>query len=258
MKVFISWSGKTSGKIAEKLRDWIPVVLQAVKPFYSPEDIGKGLDWFNEISLKLEESQFGIMCLTKENIKSPWMLFEAGAISKNFDKANVCPILFDLDPSDVDGPLAQFMFSTFNKEDFKRFINTMNNKLDDKLPPKVLDTVYDNFWPQLENEINKILSETNPSSYRTRNEKEILEELLTLTRKLAFSQNKLGIDPIIVSDLITNIGEVLKIIDKKQLSRIDSIFQKIRFSIEYLITQVYDTEQKRMLSEKYSLLFTQA
>ena len=43
-KVFISWSGDLSKKIAEELRFWLPAVLQFVKPYFTPNDIEKGLD----------------------------------------------------------------------------------------------------------------------------------------------------------------------------------------------------------------------
>ena len=44
MKVFISWSGEKSKKIAEVFRDWLPQVIQAIEPFVSFEDIKRELD----------------------------------------------------------------------------------------------------------------------------------------------------------------------------------------------------------------------
>ena len=43
MKVFISWSGITSEKIGEALIDWLPKVIQRVKPYFTPEDLEKGV-----------------------------------------------------------------------------------------------------------------------------------------------------------------------------------------------------------------------
>jgi hypothetical protein len=37
MKVFIVWSGTRSFEIAKALNDWLPRVIQAVKPFFSHE-----------------------------------------------------------------------------------------------------------------------------------------------------------------------------------------------------------------------------
>jgi hypothetical protein len=63
MKLFISWSGETSQQIAQQLRDWVPLILPAVKPFITTTDIDKGARWQGEISRELEQSNYGIVCL---------------------------------------------------------------------------------------------------------------------------------------------------------------------------------------------------
>jgi hypothetical protein len=50
MKVFISWSGDTSRDVGDAFRRWLPTMLQAVKPYFSLDDIAKGSHWENEIS----------------------------------------------------------------------------------------------------------------------------------------------------------------------------------------------------------------
>ena len=89
MKVFLSWSGEQSRRIAEVFKEWIPSVIQAVKPYFSPEDIAKGARWSKEISQELEESKVGILFLTKDNLGAPWLLFEAGALSKSMERSKV-------------------------------------------------------------------------------------------------------------------------------------------------------------------------
>ena len=80
MRIFISWSGDLSRELGEAIRDWLPGVLQSVKPFFTPNDIEKGARWNKDISNELEQSSFGIFCLTKENLSRPWIMFEAGAL----------------------------------------------------------------------------------------------------------------------------------------------------------------------------------
>lgn len=112
-KVFISWSGDLSRKLAESLRRWLPGVLQFVKPYFTPEDIEKGTRWGSDILKELESSEVGILCLTKTNTESPWMLFEAGALSKTLEKSKVCTALFGIETTDLTGPLTIFQHTKF-------------------------------------------------------------------------------------------------------------------------------------------------
>lgn len=120
MKVFISWSGNKSHKVGLIFRDWLPSVIQNLEPYVSSEDIDKGARWSTDIAKELEDSTFGILCVTKENLHAPWLSFEAGALSKTMDKAFVSPFLFDIKRSEVNGPILQFQSTIFNKEDIKK------------------------------------------------------------------------------------------------------------------------------------------
>ena len=81
MKIFVSWSGTLSKKIAELIKKWLPCFIQAAEIFFSPEDIEKGENWDSKISKELSECKYGIICLTAENVTAPWINFEAGAIA---------------------------------------------------------------------------------------------------------------------------------------------------------------------------------
>ncbi len=89
MKVFLSWSGESSRQYASLLNSWLPQVIQAVEPYFSPDDVDKGSRWFNEISKELEETSVGIICLTNTNLNAPWLMFEAGALAKGVEKSSL-------------------------------------------------------------------------------------------------------------------------------------------------------------------------
>jgi hypothetical protein len=82
LRIFLSWSKQRSGALANELRDWLPRVIQSLHPWMSHSDIEKGSQWFLEVGRSLARSKIGIICLTPENIGNPWLLFEAGALSK--------------------------------------------------------------------------------------------------------------------------------------------------------------------------------
>lgn len=185
MKIFISWSGKLSQELGNALKEWIPDVLQAVQCYFTPEDIQKGDRWSSEIAKELEESMFGIFCVTSENLNSGWMHFEAGAISKSKDGAQVCPILFDLRPTDLTGPLQQFQATVFSEEDMLKLMKAINAKLDTQaIAEDRLTRQFSLCWPRLQESINTILSSRKTTSKKpARSERELIEEILTIVRE---------------------------------------------------------------------------
>jgi hypothetical protein len=68
---FISWSGERSRAVAENLHMWLKDVMHKVDPWLSTADISVGARWNVEVARKLEEARFGILCLTKENLREP-------------------------------------------------------------------------------------------------------------------------------------------------------------------------------------------
>ena len=73
MQIFLSWSGERSKAVAETLRNWLPKVLGGISTWASSQDIDAGSLWLLEISQKLRDTGFGIICMTQENISAPWM-----------------------------------------------------------------------------------------------------------------------------------------------------------------------------------------
>lgn len=196
MKVFISWSGDKSRKLAQALKDWLPSVIQAVTPYFSPDDLEKGSRWSSEISKELEEASVGIVCLTKTNLQAPWLMFEAGALAKTVERSRVVPLLFEVQPSDIKGPLVQFQATEFSKKDIKKLVKTINSALGDRqLTTVVLDKVFEKWWPEFERNVNSVLMETDQtdnSPHRT--DRDILEELLEISRATFYEPSTNAID----------------------------------------------------------------
>lgn len=185
MKVFISWSGSRSKEVARALHDWIPCVIQAVKPWMS-EQIAKGARWSPEIARELEETSFGIVCLTPENRTAPWLLFETGALSKTVLSARVCPFLLGLRPTDLDGPLAQFQAAKAVAPDTLELLESINNAQGEgALSPGSIKAAFDVWWPKLETKLTEIEQESaSIEKPKKRSEMELLEEILDIVRQL--------------------------------------------------------------------------
>jgi hypothetical protein len=188
MKVFLSWSGEPSRRLAEALREWLPSVLQAVEPWMSAEDIDKGARWSAHVAGELEQAKVGILCLTRDNLAAPWVLFEAGALSKTLTHSYVCPYLLGLRPSDLRGPLVQFQAAEANEADTRRLLATINAAQAamgaKALSERALDRAFATWWPGLA-KILESLPTGKPSARPARSERDLLEETLTLVRELA-------------------------------------------------------------------------
>lgn len=209
VKVFISWSGDHSKRYAEAIRDWLPGVIQMVKPYFTPQDIEKGARWSQDIANELGQSHVGIICVTRENLHSDWILFEAGALSKSLDQSHVCPLIFGISPTDLSGPLKQFQATTAEKSDFQRLVTLINGKLgESKLPPKTLEAVFEKWWPDLQAKIEQIASVQQAPAEPVRSERELVEEILTLTRSLHRGIGRGGVSPKAVLELLQNHMEI--------------------------------------------------
>ena len=186
MKVFISWSGPQSRRMAESLRPWLKMLIQNLEPFVSSLDIAKGDRGLRVIAGQLEEASFGIVCVTRENSLAPWINFEAGALSKAVGDARVIPVL-DMPVSDLTGPLVQFQaVSSANKDDFFSMVRSLRDlSKPSDLDDSMLQTAFDALWPTLEKglEMARSLGGETTAIKSVREPGEILEEVLVLARR---------------------------------------------------------------------------
>jgi len=155
MRVFLSWSGVISRELAMILHDWIPLVVQCARPFISTGDIDKGKRWSDVLSEQLSQAGYGIVCVTSDNYTAPWLHFEAGAISKAIDKSYVSPLLFNIEPPEISGPLAQFQLTVCSEDDMRNLMRSINSRLDGdyRVSDDVLMREFEKWWPDLNDKL---------------------------------------------------------------------------------------------------------
>lgn len=157
MKIFISWSGERSHKLAKALYDWLPDVIQPAKVWMSDEDIPKGGVWGQALGKSLAKHDIGILCVTHENYEAPWIAFEAGALSKAFDNSRVCPLLFGLSPDEITGPLAVFQATVFEPTDILKLLKDLNRRAGKALVEEPrLEKQFERLWPELKSKAEGI------------------------------------------------------------------------------------------------------
>ena len=240
--VFISWSGQQSKEIAEELRSWIPSVLQFAKPYFTPNDIEKGAKWSTEISAKLAETNVGIICLTKENHSKPWILFEAGALSKDLEKSKVCSIIFGMENTDLTGPLTTFQTTVFDKTDFRKLMLSINEAGGDRaLPRDTFDNVFNMWWPRLEEKVSKIIAKgSDEETGELRSERDLLEEILSLTRLTARRYRSIApvrgsVPPGFVDHFLTVIDSTIDLYEQDEQKSLYSVLSQQFELCDYLI-----------------------
>jgi hypothetical protein len=124
----------------------------------SKDDLEKGTVWVRDLAATLDKTDVGIICVTRENMNSPWLLFEAGALAKK-EKARVMPYLLDTKPGELVEPLRQFNAVCFDKDDTRRMVGAINSVLGgEALAETELDASFEMWWPNLEDDIKKIPS----------------------------------------------------------------------------------------------------
>src|SRR6185369_2001244 len=146
MNVFISWSGAKSREVAETLPQWLPGLVPGSEPWMD-SDLPAGSDWTHEITNRLQRARAGIICLTDENKNSPWLLFEAGALTRS---AQLYLYLIDLETKDLAGPLSHFAATTADRNGSWRLVAALNNAAEQPVPENVLRDQFDDHWPDLE------------------------------------------------------------------------------------------------------------
>lgn len=147
-EIFISWSGDLSRAIAQELRSWLPYNLDRLDLWMSSEDLAEGKRWSMELFEKLGRSHFGILVVTPDSMLSPWMMFEAGALSKDLTIGRVLPYLVGVRPSELEGPLRSFQSVSADEQGTLRLLKAINDASGIGAAEEILHDRFKLYWPR--------------------------------------------------------------------------------------------------------------
>lgn len=251
MKVFVSWSGELSKKYAAFLKSWLEQCIQSVEVFFSAEDIEKGETWHTKLSNELRDTNYGIVCLTSENVNAPWIHFEAGALSKMLD-SRVATLAINVNFSDIKGPLSTFQATKLEKEDIFKLLESINNSQERALSEEKLKTSFEAFWPNFEKHILdtpetiKIVKEEKKAQSKINSES--IDEILQLLR----TQSAIINDPRKILPM-----EYFELIIRnmsREEREVEEIFNEIYDFTKYLFGRSPAEDFKSWLFEDYETL----
>jgi TIR domain len=128
MEIFICWSGLHGRAAAKAIDQWLPKLVPEIKVFYS-EQIQKGSVWFGVIAEQLRHADAGLICVTAESVRSPWLNYEAGVLAgrlKAGGQRRIYTYLIGLDPRELEGsPLAAYQSTLATYEDTGRLLEVL-------------------------------------------------------------------------------------------------------------------------------------
>jgi hypothetical protein len=163
MDVLIRWSGQQSHQVGSALHDWLKEVIPGINPWISTEDIAIGTSWFQSLMTQLDSTSLCVICMTPENVRSPWLYFEAGAIAGKRVDARVCSYLIGVSGNQLmAGPLSQFQWTEANKTGTWKLIREINRCLASPHNESLLETSFDRKWVPLKRRLEKAIAEYNP------------------------------------------------------------------------------------------------
>ena len=197
MKVFLSWSGIKSHNVALAFKNWLPIVIHEISEediFMSSENIDKGSRWNAEIANKLENSNFGIICVTAENTQAPWLQFESGALSKK-ETSRVCSFLFDLNEIDSKNPLFQFQSTKYEKNDILKLVKSLRDVFSPKLTDTTLQGTFEGCYAKLKKELDKINKEGKTTKAPYEELKKVKSKIEEELKDMTLSEVKAELEP---------------------------------------------------------------
>jgi TIR domain len=174
MTIFISWSGSESRNIAIALKAALETMFHGCQAWVSSEDIHKGSEWFTEVIRALDDARFAIVCVTRQNLSAPWLMFEAGVIASRLASRDqppspmgapprhpvpLVPLLCGCAPEDLPDALKKFQHAQCEKDELRRLFMEINGQLGaTAIAADLFAPLFAGVWPPLDLAIQSALN----------------------------------------------------------------------------------------------------
>jgi hypothetical protein len=198
LRIFISWAGDHAETIGKGFRDFLPDVVNAVEPFISGSDIDKGSRWGDVLAGTLQDSSCAIVCLTPESLRSIWVAFETGAVSRaaggpDAARSRIWTYLNGLDARELQlSPFAEYQATAATEQDTCRLIRSINQLSPDAVSAETLQRRFDGvFWPQFSKVIETV-QRTSPTKIGKESEPDVIPEILRTVRSIQQELKRIG------------------------------------------------------------------
>lgn len=220
-KIFISWSGQYGKEIANELKNVLETDVFSRKNicFVSDSDIASGEDWWKKIKTELTSSLMGIVCITRENIKAPWIYFEAGALVGN--NVETIPLLFDCQLDMLEKtPLNKTQAILFQeKNKFLKMLNDINDKCNfSESTPEQFKAIAFSAYDKIKNELFRIFERLEQSDF--------FSETSVYPREVQVMDKK----SVFVSAFMSTLNDIEYEKQRKSLLKIVDSLKKIGFT----------------------------
>ncbi|RIK58713.1 MAG: hypothetical protein DCC57_00235 [Chloroflexi bacterium] len=171
IRLFVCWSGERRGKpLAAIMKAWLEQIFGDALDIVYSGDIEKGALWFDDLTQKLEGAQAGLICITPEALRSPWIHFEAGALFRAVtargngtppgrkQESRIYTLLHGVDPGELALPLSAFQHTRSDDEhDVRRLVETIIRTVG-RTDAEVEEwpAQYEQYWRDLRNRLETL------------------------------------------------------------------------------------------------------
>lgn len=138
--------------------------MDDVNVWVSSEDIHLGQDWRKTLRDALDTSNYAVLCVTPQNVDSPWIAMETGAIAMKSEQGFFAvPVLFGLEERDLPSHLSGFQSIEASKANLIRLANEIRNHVKSRTDSTVFERRLNLHTDELLADLTKLMTKrSNP------------------------------------------------------------------------------------------------